>query len=87
MNALKMLGLNLDLLEHLVMAHFERLRSMCDHSANFCNLSIFGWICCMLLVMIARSSAYAVVVHVEREVLKWYPNCLFLATLGVVLKI
>ena len=35
MNALKMLGLNLDLLGQPVMAHLERFRSMCDHSANF----------------------------------------------------
>ena len=29
--------------------------------------------------MIARSSAYAVVVHVVGEVLKWYPRSFFLS--------
>ena len=31
------------------MAHFARLRSMCDHSANFCNLidviDVIGNVC------------------------------------------
>lgn len=31
----------------------------------------------MLSVIIARSSAYVVVVHVERDVLKWYPMLSF----------
>ena len=31
MYALKVVGLRLDLLGHHVIAHFERLRSMCDH--------------------------------------------------------
>ena len=44
MYALKVFGLSLDLLGQPVIAHFERFRSMCDHSANFCNLSICGWI-------------------------------------------
>ena len=52
------------------MTHFKRFKSMYDHSVNFCNLSICGWMCCMLSVRIARSLAYAVVVHVERDVLK-----------------
>ena len=48
MNALKVFGLSLDLLGQSVMAHSERLRSICDHSTNFCNLCICGCICCML---------------------------------------
>ena len=35
MNALNVLGLNLDLLGHFVMAHLDRLRSICAHSTNF----------------------------------------------------
>ena len=69
--------MSLDLLGHPVMAHLDRLRSMCDHCANFCSLLIWGWICCILSVIMARSSAYAVVVHVERDVLKWYPRSSF----------
>ena len=69
--ALKMFSLSLDLLGQPLMAHLERFRSICDHSAIFCNLSICGWICCMLSLMIARSSAYTVVVYVERDVIKW----------------
>ena len=52
-----MLGLSLDLLGQPVMAHLDRLRSICDHSVNFCSLIIWGWICFMLSVRIARSSA------------------------------
>ena len=40
MYVLKVFGLNLDLLGHPVMAHFERMRSMYDHLKNFCNLNI-----------------------------------------------
>ena len=40
--ALYVLGLSFDLLGHPVMAHLARLRSICDHSANFCNLIIWG---------------------------------------------
>ena len=32
--ALKVFGLSLDLLGHLVMVYFERLRSIYDHNAN-----------------------------------------------------
>ena len=55
---------------HPVMAHFEKLRSMYDHSANFCSLSICGWMCCVLSECIARSSVYVVVVHMEVDMLK-----------------
>ena len=65
-NALKVFGLNLNLLGHHVIAHFERFRSMYDHSANFCSLFICGCMCCILLVIIAKSSAYAVVVQWRR---------------------
>ena len=51
MYALKVLGLSFDLLGHPVMAHLDRLRSMCDHSANFWSLVIWGWMCCMLSVI------------------------------------
>ena len=40
MNALKVLGLSLDLLGHPVMAHFDKLRSICAHSANFWSFVI-----------------------------------------------
>ena len=40
--ALKVFGLSLNLLGHRVMAHFTRLRSMYDHCANLCSLSICG---------------------------------------------
>ena len=58
--ALKVVGLSLDLLGQPVMAHFERLRSMWDHSAYLCSLFICSWIFCILSVIIVRSSAYAV---------------------------
>ena len=77
MNALKVFGLSLDLLGQPMMAHFKRFRSLCDHYANFCILSICGWICCMLSVMIVRLSAYVVVVHMEGDVSKWYPMLSF----------
>ena len=77
MNALKVFGLNFDWLGHPVIAHFERFRSMYDHFVNFCNLFICGCICYMLSVMIVKSSAYAVVVHVVDDVLKWYPKLFF----------
>ena len=67
-----MLDLSFDLLEHHVMAHFERLRSMCDHSVSFCSLNICDWMCCMLSKIFARSSVYVVEVHVAVYVLKWY---------------
>lgn len=40
-----MFGLSLDLFRQHVMAHSERLRSICDHSTNFCSLRICGWMC------------------------------------------
>ena len=40
--ALNVLGFSFDLLGQPVMAHFERLRSICDHSANFCSFVIWG---------------------------------------------
>ena len=72
-----MLGLSLDLLGQPVITHFERFRSIYDQSANFCSLFIYGCMYCMLSVIIIRSSAYAVVVHVEEDVLKWYPMFFF----------
>lgn len=66
-----MVGLSLDLLGHPVMSYFERLRSIFYHSANLWSLVICGWMCCMLSVMIVRSSAYVVVMHVGGDLLKW----------------
>ena len=40
------------------------------HCAYFWSLVICGWICLMLSVIMAKSSAYAVVVHVALDVLK-----------------
>ena len=54
-----------------MIAHLDRFRSIYDHCANFCSLVIWGWMCCILSVIMARSSAYAVVVQVDRDVLKW----------------
>lgn len=42
MYALNVLGFSFDLLGHPVIVHFERLRSMCDHSANFYSFVIWG---------------------------------------------
>ena len=75
--ALNVFGLSFDLLGHPVIAYFARLRSISDHSANFCSLVIWGWTCCILLVIMAKSSAYAVVEHVDVDVLKWYPRLSF----------
>ena len=77
MYALKVVGLSLDLFGHPVIVHLDRFRSMYDHCANLCSLLICGCMCCILSVIIARSSAYAVVVQVERDVLKWYPRSSF----------
>ena len=68
--ALKVLDFSLDLLRHLVMTHFERLRSICDHFANLWSLISCSWICFILSVIIARSSAYVVMVDVAEKVLK-----------------
>ena len=70
MNVLNMLGLSLDLLGHPVMARLTKYRSICAHSANYWILLIWGWIFCTLSEMMARSSAYAIVVHMDGEVLK-----------------
>ena len=77
MYALKVAGFSLELLGHPVIAHLERLRSICDHCGYFCSLVIWGWICLMLSVIMAKSSAYAVVVYVALDVLKWYPMSSF----------
>ena len=42
MYALKVFGLNLDLLGHPVMTHLDKLRFMCDHSANFWSFCYLG---------------------------------------------
>ena len=68
------MGFSLELLGHPVMAHFERLRSMCDHCVYWWSLIICGWICRMSSVIMDKSSAYAVVVHVAVEVLKWFSS-------------
>ena len=39
---LKVVGLSLDLLGYPLMAHLERLRSMCDYSAYLWSLIICG---------------------------------------------
>ena len=70
MNTLNMLDLSLDLLGYPVMAYLDKLRSICAHSANFWSLFIWGWIFRTLSEMLAISSAYAIVVHVDGEVLK-----------------
>ena len=77
MYALNVLDLSFDLLGHFVMTHFERLRSISDHSVIFCSLIMWGWMCCILSDIMARSSAYAVVVHVDVDVFKWYPMLFF----------
>ena len=56
-----------------MIVHFDRLKSMYGHSANFWSLHTCGSICCMLSVSIAKSSTYPMVVHVVGEILKWYP--------------
>lgn len=43
MYALNTLGLNLDLLTHLVVAHLARLRSMWGKSMNVWRLDIWGY--------------------------------------------
>ena len=70
MNALKTTGFNLDLLGLPVMAHLARFRSRYAHSEIFCSLVICGCMLAILSVMIAKSSAYAVVLHDVVDVLK-----------------
>ena len=65
-----MVGLRFDLFGQPVRAHLAKLRSMCAHSANFCNLVIWGCKLCIESERMARSSAYADVVHEDWEVLK-----------------
>ena len=55
-----------------MIAHLERLRSRCAHFENFWSLWICGWMCAMLSVRMARSSAYAIVLHMAIDVLRWY---------------
>jgi len=71
MKALKVVGFSFDLFGQPVIAHLDRLRSRWAHSENFCSLLICGCICVMLSVMMARSSAYAMVLQVVVDVLKW----------------
>lgn len=52
----------------------------------FWSLQICNWICFMFSVMMARSSSYAIVLHVVRNVLMWYHRLSFLAIGGVDLK-
>ena len=70
MYALKMVNFRFDLFGHLVIAHLERLRSRCAQSKNFWSLYICDWMCVMLLVRMASSSAYAMVLQVADDVLK-----------------
>ena len=70
MKALNVLGLSFDLFGQPVMAYLTRLRSIWAHSANFCSLVICGWRFCIVSERMARSSAYADVVHEFGEVLK-----------------
>ena len=65
-------GLSLDFWGQPMMAHFEGLRSMCHHFAYLWILFICGWIFWILSVIIAKSHAYVIVVHVDGDVLKWY---------------
>ena len=60
------------------MTHSERLRSLSDHSAYLYNLIICGWMRCMLSMIIASSFVYVVVIHIDKDVLKWYPISFFL---------
>ena len=71
MYALKVVGFRFDLFGHLVIAHLEMLRSRCAHSKYFWSLCICGWICVILSVRMTRSSAYAMVLQVVGDVLKW----------------
>lgn len=60
-----MFGLSLEILEHLVMIHLDKLRSICAHYENFV-VSYFMVVGCRLLmsmIMIARSFLYVVVLH------------------------
>lgn len=70
MYTLKIVGFQFDLFGHLVIVHLEKLRSKYVHSENFQSLWICGWICVMLLVRMAKL-AYAMMLHVIDEVLKW----------------
>lgn len=71
MNALKTLGLSLDLLGLPVTLHLARLRSMCAHYANFWSFVIWGCSLWRSSVSRVRSSSYAVVLQITFEVLKW----------------
>jgi hypothetical protein len=78
MNTLSTLGLSLDLLGSPVMVHLARLRSMWAHSTNFRSLII--WRCSLLISPVSHKSlAYAIVLHMAFEVLKWYPKLSFLS--------
>jgi hypothetical protein len=49
------------------------LRSMLAHVLNLCILFICGWIALMLLVRMARSSAYVATLSCELDVRNVYP--------------
>ena len=73
MYALKIVGFKFDLFGYPVIVHLKRLRSRCALTGIFWSLRICGWICAMLSVRMARSLAYAMMLHVVGDVLKWYP--------------
>ena len=57
--ALKVVGCNLDLFGHPVMAHLGIPRSIHAHSQNLSSLLSCVWSVSSLLAIAARSSAYA----------------------------
>jgi hypothetical protein len=57
------------LLEHPVMAHLGMLSSILAHWQNLSILFIYGCMCFMLLVIMAKSSAYATELSVYCDVL------------------
>jgi hypothetical protein len=62
-----------DLLRAPVNAHLGILRSIHAHVLNLCILFICGWIALMLLVRMARSSAYVATLSCELDVRNVYP--------------
>ena len=71
--ALNVSGLVFFLFGHPVMAHFDTPRSIPAHSQYLSNLFSCIWIECNLVVMAAKSSAYAAELIVILDVPKVYP--------------
>ena len=79
---LNVIWFTLDLLGHPVTAHFDIPRSIPTHSQYLSIIFSCGCIDVSLLVMVAKSYAYAIELIVNLDVPKVYPYLLFCSHLS-----